>query len=60
MWVRLKNYTLQLLNGWYHHNKLNTIEYKKIKKEDLIIIKKWWEAWPKWVAPADDFYLKQV
>ena len=28
---------------------------RKLKKEDLIIIKKWWEAWPKWVAPADDF-----
>jgi len=31
------------------------LNIRKLHKKDLVIIKEWWKAWPKWVAPADDF-----
>ena len=31
------------------------LNIRKLKQDDLTFIKKWWEAWPEWVSPADDF-----
>ena len=31
------------------------LNIRKLTKKDLQIAKKWWEKWPDWVAPADDF-----
>ena len=31
------------------------LNIRKLVKEDLTFIKKWWDAWPEWKAPADDF-----
>ena len=31
------------------------LNIRKLIKEDLTFIKKWWEAWPEWTSPADDF-----
>ena len=31
------------------------LNIRKLKQSDLTFIKKWWEAWPEWVSPADDF-----
>ena len=31
------------------------LNIRKLKQGDLTFIRKWWEAWPEWVSPADDF-----
>jgi len=31
------------------------LNIRKLKQGDLTFIKKWWEAWPEWVSPSDDF-----
>ena len=31
------------------------LNIRKLKQDDLTFIKKWWEAWPEWVSPSDDF-----
>ncbi len=31
------------------------LNIRRLNKKDLKTIKKWWESWPKWEAPADDF-----
>ena len=42
------------LNGLCHHNKMK-LNIRRLNKKDLSIAKQWWEAWPEWTAPADDF-----
>ncbi len=31
------------------------LNIRKLKQGDLTFIRKWWEAWPEWVSPTDDF-----
>jgi hypothetical protein len=31
------------------------LKIRKLKKEDLETINKWWDAWPKWERPPENF-----
>ncbi len=31
------------------------LNIRRLQNSDLKIVKKWWEQWPDWTAPADDF-----